>query len=459
MAETFKYVLTRVCLRSGQLTLPHMMLDLFPVSGTVIVLDSENNREYELSFPSRRNVTGLGMYFREQQLQVNDELRFRQLQDRRFEISVVPRPRKPDFENPGHVTTLLDNFYKAGVASSEAEIRATFAGITDGFDLADALAKDGRLAFADGRWQPIESVRGEVLVADELAEEPEGELTEPPITGQVTSHPKGLAYPGDAGLNSEQTSGDLSMQNRARFLFLDFGYSVEGIGQGQLLVQADLGRRKYQVFVHLLPPNERLDWAALLSRRRESGATYLCVVGGEKDLERLHAPAELARASLWPWVGLEHAQELSRLTSLNPLDLEPFLERDGLLGRGIKRLEQSVEKRIDEIRAVSGILTRLAAMRAPTVFLLEDIVDVSLPRHQLLGLLEHLEKAPFHLVSRVDNGEFCLHSPVHDALHRLSDYLLALRGRFPSGQGEKIVEVGDHNEAAESLEVSQNPEK
>ena len=110
MTETFKYVLTRVCLRSGQLTLPYSMLGLFPKTGTVVVIDAENNREYELSFPSQRNVIGLADYFREKELQVNDILLFQHDAGGRFDISVVPRPQKSVFKETDAIKSILSNF-------------------------------------------------------------------------------------------------------------------------------------------------------------------------------------------------------------------------------------------------------------------------------------------------------------------------------------------------------------
>lgn len=441
MAQTFKYILTRFCLRSGQLTLPQSMLELFPSSGTVTAVDSEGDREYELSFPGPRLVSGLTAFFEDHQLRVNDEIHFQPLEDGRYSFTAVPRSRKPGVgsESAGSegITDLLAALCQSGTAMSEAEIRATYPEIPEDFDLAGTLAGDERFTFAEGRWQGVESVRGAVRASEGSPERPR--------VARVTPYPKGVMFPGDVALNSEQETDELSLQSRLREVLEEFGYSVKALAQGQqFLVQADLGRRQYQAFVHLLLPDEPLDWAALLSRRREAGTRYLTVVGEMKDLERLHAPAGLAHASLWSWAGLERALQLSQMIPLNPLDLEPFLGRDGLLQTGIERLERSVTRKIEERRAFSTLLSRLAALKAPALFLLEDIMDVDLPRDQLLKFLEYLEFAPFHLVSRVDNGEFFLRGPVPDALLQISEYALSLRGHLPSRRGEflHVVEGG-----------------
>jgi hypothetical protein len=109
--------------------------------------------------------------------------------------------------------------------------------------------------------------------------------------------------------------------------------------------------------------------------------------------------------------------ELSATMPIGPFDLGPHFERDGLFEYGLDRFERTVAKRVQERGAFSAVLERLALMKAPAVFMLEDVAgsaDVS--REQALRVLERLADAPWHLVSRVDSGEFCVRYRVHDAL-------------------------------------------
>src|SRR5690606_568656 len=110
-------------------------------------------------------------------------------------------------------------------------------------------------------------------------------------------------------------------------------------------------------------------------------------------------PAELARATLWSWEGLERLREMRRTVAVSPVDLESHFERDGLFEQGLTRFEQTVAERVAERGAVSEVFTRLAGMRAPTVFLLEELAsDAAMSREQTLRILERLAEAPFHLV-------------------------------------------------------------
>ena len=265
------------------------------------------------------------------------------------------------------------------------------------------------------------------------------ESAKPNKRASVTPYPRGVMFPGDTGLNSrEEGKLDLSRQQRTKALLTALGFRVEGLAHGQLLAHADLVRRHYSVLVHLMPERGSLDWAALLARRREVGATYAAVIGHQQDLTPFEGPAGMARASLWSWKALDRLEGVLGAVPLSPVDLESHFERDGLFDKGLKRFELDVQKRIAERGTFSAVLTRLADMKAPTVFMLDEAVDMDLTREQVLEVLESLSQAPFHLISKVDSGEFCLRYRVSDALLNLSDFALSLRDRLPSRRTERL---------------------
>src|SRR5690606_5733694 len=170
-----------------------------------------------------------------------------------------------------------------------------------------------------------------------------------------------------------------------------------------LNVHADMGRRGYRVLMQLLSRTERLDWADLLARRRTSGVKYLAVVGDHRELLRLTNPADLARATLWSWQALDRMSLLHRSVPLSPIELEAHFDRDGLFEKGLERLESTVALRVAERGAMSEVLARLAVMRSPSVFLLEDLAgELGMSRELMLRILERLAAPPFHLVAKVD---------------------------------------------------------
>src|SRR5690606_38301297 len=236
--------------------------------------------------------------------------------------------------------------------------------------------------------------------------------------------------PPAAGLDEEEEASleATGLVDRLRRLLGPLGFGFEPIARGQVSLVAAMGRRGYKVLVQLLSRTERVDWADLLSKRRTLDYRYLAVVGDHQALVRLAGPAELARATLWSWQGLERVSSLHASLPLSPVDLEPHFERDGLFEAGLERFEAKVAERLAERGALSEVLARLNLLRAPTVFLLEDLVsEVSLPRDRVLAILERLAAAPFSMLARVDTGEFVLRQPVAGALEALSAYALSLR--------------------------------
>ena len=534
----YVYSLTRICLRSGELTLPGTMLDVFPDEGTVVAVDTALDRELPLEIRGPRRVGGLGPFMENHELGVNDRIVIRPLEDGRFALTPAPRDERAGAgaralaAHLKQVVTLLET---GGRPMTPAEIRAALPHLPQDLDLARRLADDPRVRLAQGRWRAVEleealdqaaahetttdaapaSSRGAdvgATHADGLdaaaagapggadpAQEPAPSAPEParaptveaaaarprrdaeasplfaddgdgpelapsdpdplPVDGSVrvtrapsaASYPSGLKFPG-AHADRGPESGELAALGRVREALVSLGYEVESLGSGLLTARADLGRRSYQVLIHPLPDEQRLEWAPLLSRRRDTGARYLAVFGDHRDLARLQAPADLARATLWSWAGLDRVLDLADTVLISPVDLEPHFERDGMFDAGLARFERAIGKRVDERGAFSTMIARLSTMRAPAVFLLDDIVtDAEISRETVLELLERLEHAPFHLVSRVGSGEFCLRYRVSDALLHLSQYALSLREQLPNRRRERVV--GSASPEAEAAEL------
>lgn len=471
MHQDYRYSLTRICLRNGELTLPLRMVELFPDSGSVQAVDTVLGQEFELSIRGRRRIGGFGEFFRQHHLNVNDAILIRKQEDGRYSLTPMTRQRKPDYNDPATVARLLDAIALAGPVT-EAEIRALHEEIPPEFDLTGVLRADGRFEHRGGRWglrkeepAPPPAAANPASAFDDLsflesgppmpdpasatrrAEAPpvppaevlplpKAEVLPPPTDGALPPPEEDLpplpasdTPPLPSGAHPRGASGHT---DRAGLALTRLGFQVEDRGGGMLLARADLGRRGFSVAVSVLPDRERPDWAALLAQRRDLGADYLAIVGDHRDLHRLDTgPAGLARATLWSWDGLNRILDLAGTLLLGPPDLEPFFQRDGVSGAGLDRFERWVARRIEERGAFSAVLTRLATMPAPTVFRLDEILDAGVPREQASQVLAQLAQAPFHLISRAENGDYCLRHGVADALKQLAQYAESLRGRLP----------------------------
>ncbi|MEJ2288702.1 MAG: hypothetical protein P8Y02_08670 [Deinococcales bacterium] len=147
MEQEYRYPLTRICLRNGALTLPRTMLGLFPEEGVVTAVDTRRDVEFELEATGPRTVAGLQEFFAAHDLDVNDELLIRPLEDGRFAFTPLPRARKPDYARPGAIAALLDELAEAELAATEPEIRALYPDLPEDFDLTGLLEADGRFVY------------------------------------------------------------------------------------------------------------------------------------------------------------------------------------------------------------------------------------------------------------------------------------------------------------------------
>ena len=458
MSADFTYPLTRVCLRSGQLTLPQNMLDLFPDEGTVHVVDASSGDELEVTMRTPRHVAGLAGFFEKHNLDVNDRVNLRRLEDGRVSLTPLARPKKTDYARPEVVRALLDKVIELAPLS-EAEIRAVAPDLPAEFELRELLESDERLTLnQEGRW----GLSDAELTVESAVESDTGRVTEEPgaETGERAanrvSRPTVTSYAQGDGLehlslnSAAQGLGDATLYTRARSALRAFGFRVEATPHAQLLAHAELGRHHYSALIHLHSEGSKPDWGKLVTRRREAGATYLAVFGSHRELQRLQKHAAQAKATLWSWQGLTRAQDLSESVPTSPFDLEPHFARDGLFEAGLTRFERTVQGRITERGHFSLVLSRLATMKAPSVFLLDDVLtDAHFPRDQALSVLEGLSQAPFHMVSKVGSGEFCLRVNVSETLQHLSDYALSLRERLPAKRTERLRGTGEEVGEAE----------
>lgn len=282
----------------------------------------------------------------------------------------------------------------------------------------------------------------------------------------VSEHVKAIPHsqahdmPQHLGLNSRDTR-DVSSYSRARTYLSQLGFRVETLSRDQFVANADLGRHHYSVLVHPLSEGGRLDWGSLLTQRREVASTYLAVLGHKQDLVRLSSPAAAARATCWSWDALESAIELAKSVPISPFDLESHFAKDGLIEESLVRFKANVNQRIAERGIFSAVLRSLAALKAPSVFMLDEVIEATTMRSdanseqhelikaQVLAVLERLSHAPFQLVSRVDHGEFCLRYSVSEGLLHLSEYALSLRAHLPSRRTERLSGLPENEPESE----------
>jgi hypothetical protein len=474
MAREFKYVLTRVCLKAGQMTLTRGMLELFPSEGSITIVDTTRNQDFKATLADKRRLTELDGFYKLHNLEVNDEIMIRPLEDGRYGFTPVARRRIDS--GAAAIAKFLDDLANQGTPLSKAEIRGLYPDLPKTLDIDNVLSHDSRFSLEGGRWGTAKSrfEQSESKIDNKKSEEKptttktesakaesskdtkqESKAPEKPKRATVTPYPRGVMFPSEPA-SAPTREKDVSQQHKVKDILSGLGYRVESLSHGQMVAHADLGRKNYSVLVQLLLEGSSIDWAALLARKREVSATYAAVFGDGLDLIKLSSPASLARATLWSWTGLDRLQSLNHAVLLSPYDLESHFERDGLFEHGMDRFEKTIDKRVAEKGAFSSILTRLAQMRAPVVFMLDEVIDNDMNREQALKVLETMSQAPFHLVTKVDNGEFCLRNKVSDALLNFSDYALSLKSRLPQRRTERLQGLegqGEYESVVENMDA------
>ena len=220
--------------------------------------------------------------------------------------------------------------------------------------------------------------------------------------------------------------------SRARDAFVALGYEVAAGRGGTLQLTANLGRVRQAVLARVLDEGDRPDWNALLQAVRAEPADHLALVGDVRDLTRLERPARGARATLWSWDGLERARTLAETVPIGPLDLAPAFEDAGLHGVGIERFEARIDARLQEQAAFSAVAERLAALRAPAVFTVDDLrSDERLPRETIVAELERMAGPPLQWTERRGPGTFALRQDIRQALERLASFARSLAPGLP----------------------------
>lgn len=408
------------------MTLPRAMLGVFPEEGEVTLVEGDTGEEHVANMSHPRVVAGLGPLYRQFELNVNDELILAKEGPRRFQFNVLKRPQsEPNYEPVQHA-----GFREPAQRDAEGAAGAPVS--------LDPRAITTRTSV----------LMDQVPLFPGTAPSPEEEDDDTPATenGEDLRRAQ-LVEPARSEWEASRVPESVTLATRLRRTLVPLGFHVHPVSSGLLMIRAELGRRSYGVLVQLLTNGDRLDWAALLARRRETPSNYLTVVGAEAELTRIAGPAELARATLVSWEALERINRLHVEQPVTPLELEAHFATYGLHGEGMTRFEESVRERERGAALTAALLARLALLHAPVVFMLEELAqDLSASRDEVLRALNHLTSFPLDLVTKVDDGEFLLREPVGVALERLAYRARSLAGALPQERRVVVTGLDDDSE-------------
>lgn len=417
--------LTRVCLRSGSVVLPLAARPTFQDRAEIEAVDLERNESHILEVRPKGRLGGLELFFETHGLAVNDTLILRPLEDGRVALLARANPRSPR-RDVHAVRRAVESLLAGGPPRSVEELRHEH-GLTEDAPLTAALEGEPRLMRRAGRWRLRES-QTSFDVRSESG------------TTRVTPAPRSGPAVRDATLNSaREDTGSREGMSRAREIFRTLGYEVTGGPGGILRLTTSSGRRHQHIVVRVLGEGERPDWASLLRSLRDAGAKGLAILGDVRDLHPLERPARGARATLWSWDGLARIESLRMRIPIGPVDLAPAFDSGGMYGAGIERFEAGIAGRLQDRAAFSDVLTRLADLRAPSVFSVGELgLDETVPRETVVRVLDSLSLPPFQWTVHVAPGEFALRHGVPEGLDQLAAYARSLRERLPDRRRAQV---------------------
>jgi len=443
-----RLALTRVCLRTGSVLLPVRARGALPADGRIEAFDPEGQEAWDLEIEAGR-LHGLGPFLQRHGLAVNDEVVLRARPDGHVVVSARPRARSAS-RDARAVRRAVESLLAGGAPRTTDELREDH-GLADDAPLEAALSREPLLERRYGRWSVVGSdERGGPLghshTRTDASPHPSarGPSENAPSASAPSPRPRSVSHERSADADAEQADerfpeADAPTERAspealasAREAFAALGYAVASGGGGTLRLEARLGRTRTRILARVLDAGTRPDWSALLHAVRSEGADRLALVGDVRDLTRLERPARGARATLWSWHGLRRVRELALSVPIGPTDLAPCFDEGGLHGAGLERFEARIERRLAEQGTFAAVAERLAELRAPSVFTVDDLVtDASLPRETIVTELDRMAAPPLQWTERRGPGEFALRQSVADALVRLEAFARSLRERLP----------------------------
>lgn len=427
--------LTRVCLRSGSVLLPLRARGALPEGGSLEAYDPEGQDAWDLEFEKGR-LHGLAPFFERHALMVNDELLIRPREDGHVVLLARPRARS-SARDARAVRRAVETLLGGGPPRTEQELREDH-GLADDAPLDAALRREPLLERRAGRWALVGA-----RPSDRPAPDPVEASTPPPASAP---RPTGTGRGEEDGRAPSRGASPETM-TRARDAFSALGYRVSAARGGTLRLEAHLGRARVRILARALDDGDAPDWSELLLAVREERADRLALVGDVRDLTRLERPARGARATLWSWDGLRRARDLARSVPVGPLDLMPAFDEGGLHGVGLERFEARVEERLEQQGAFSAVAERLAALRAPSLFTVDDLaIDERLPRETIVAELDRMAGPPLQWTERRGPGEYALHQGVAEGLERLETLARSLRERLPDPKRPRVRGLGPDDE-------------
>lgn len=428
MKGQYRYILTRLCLTEGSLTIQKSLEPL--IAEGISVLKTEKGDEYAVTLNAKqRRLHGLRPYYDAYQLNPNDVLRLEYAGAGVVQVSVevkaqnraaspqtnyqsnYPRPVVPP---PPQRVVVEESAYLREVrlerkAPTPVIEKPAQKERQEASPAQRPQAQPERLLDRHERLERQE--RQEHQERQERQERPAVEARNPAPrqTQQAPAQPTQPVY--------QAPTIDPLVERFAR----DMGYHLRPVNASSVVLEAHIGAHAYTVLL-----STRADWDLF----RQSTSTYRALLVTEPG--EVMPPSDV-KVTQVTRDAMETLLSSNRMGSITPVELRGYWNTDTLTAESARSITEITSRQLGERGVFSQVMLSLSHYPAHTTFKLEELMpqlEGVVDHDELLEILMTLTRQPFLALNALPKHEFYVRHNMSDLLGQISEYARGLQVRL-----------------------------
>lgn len=457
---SIRYIITRSCLQDGSMRLLKFNEGHFPRSGPVLFID-QHGKEHQLQVDRERmRVTGLGGFYHDLNLGVNDVMMITPLAQERYQVEVIVKPhpigaparpapaplpetRRVVVASTPHVREVrLQTQPVSGRAPVSSEQQSadpardherpdpllplrSEAGRTEQLRTEQARADHSRTDVGANRSSadPLREVAALYSAPEGAGREASAPEAAPLHMAPETDLPVTPTLPRAAAPSSPRPAPAASGPSRPEDQIAEFahltGYRLEYPATGLMRLTADLGSQYgYSVLIAADPlAMSQPAWT-------EAGdeARFLMT----HEAERPEGVSRLTREALG--VLLDHAH----LAPLSPVEMRGYWRSGSIDMQSAASITELVSAHLAQRGTFTFVMMSLAAQPANSIVNVKGLAErlgSGVNKAELSTILETLARPPFLALMPLPGGQYLLRTEVGRLLSDLAEYSMSVRRR------------------------------
>lgn len=428
MKGQYRYILTRLCLTEGSLTIQKSLEPL--VAEGISVLKTDKGDEFQVTLNAKqRRLFGLKPYYDAYQLSPNDVLSLEHAGNGVVQVSVevkaqnrqsqpqgnyqsnYPRPVAPP---PPQRVVVEESAYLREVRL-ERKNPASEKPAPKTQEPAPRAERETR-----PETRPAQSER--ILDRHERQEKQAREARSAPALRQSQPQTQSAAPVREPQVAPAQPvyqapTIDPLVERFAR----DMGYHLRPINASAVVLEAQLGAHAYSVLLSTRP-----DWDLF----RQSTSTYRALLVTE--LGEVLPPSDVKVTQITRDAA-ETLLSSNRMGNITPVELRGYWNTDHLTAESVRSITEVTSRQLGERGVFSQVMLSLAQYPAHSTFKLEELMpqlEGVVDHDELLEILMTLTRQPFLALNALPKHEFYVRYSMSDLLGQLAEYSRGLQVRL-----------------------------